>query len=158
MRTKTDYKIICPGGEVLQTIPGKKGLGDCIILATLPKQKFAYNMVFIGAALRLKGIVEDRAYPRSRGKEGREKLRKFMNDCIDRDESLESICRRHQIDIKGASIIGEDELMLEDEQYPAMEAAPQVEDVQPASIMREQPPVETGQLSLNLTSHHHYPA
>ena len=94
---KQDYDIVTPNNEKIYTEPGKNGPEDMKIFTRFPKIPWAHSLYYIGVCLRLKGLVEDRNYPRPKFK-GRNILVEFCNECITRlDKSIKQICKDFNI-------------------------------------------------------------
>ena len=95
MGKKQDYKIITPNKEIIFTEPGNNGPEDMKIFTRFPRTPWMHSLYYIGACLRLKGMVEDRNYPNGRGKE---MLVDFCRDSIkDYKSLLAEICKKYQI-------------------------------------------------------------
>lgn len=95
---KQDYKIKSPNNEVVYTEPGKNGPDDMKIFTRFPKMPWPHSLWYIGACLRLKGLVEERNYPQPKGFRGRLMLIDFCRECIENlDVSITDICRKYRI-------------------------------------------------------------
>lgn len=95
---KQDYKIESPNGEIVYCEPGKNGPDDMKIFTRFPRIPWAHSLWYIGACLRLKGIVEDRNYPPAEGYLGKQKLIYFCIECIENYKlSITEICKNFQI-------------------------------------------------------------
>lgn len=95
------FKIKTPYGEIIETIPGKNGPNDMLILSTFPSMPHAHSLCYIGHCVRIKGEVEERNYPVSDGYQGKGKLMAFLHACLYRPNStIEQICIEHGIPLK----------------------------------------------------------
>ena len=89
------YKF--PDGSSIQLMQGRKHTDDRILLATFPKEKFAYSLKFIATALRLKSFIEDINYPPADGYKGKKMLLDFLNDAIMKDISIDDIGKKYNL-------------------------------------------------------------
>lgn len=95
---KQDYNITTPNNEKITTVPGKKGPDDMIILTQFPKMPWPHSLYYIGCCLRLKGMVEERAYPQKDGYQGRDYLLDYVAECIlSLDVPISDLCKKYKI-------------------------------------------------------------
>lgn len=97
-KRRQKYDFTTDAGERVYTKPGNRGPNDMQIFSIFPKLPWKTTLQYIGIILRLKGIVEDRNYPRDSGYQGAWKLLRFIKDCIvKRSISIHELCKQYEI-------------------------------------------------------------
>ena len=86
-----------PDGSRIDLMQGRKHTDDRILLATFPKERFAYSLRWIATALRLKGYIEEINYPQSEGYKGKTMLLDFLEDAIMKDITIDDICKKYKL-------------------------------------------------------------